>query len=82
MAGIRTFPSLIQFYGVGSGLISRELDLDDLIPILKVDAKDLEETFNKGFLVELIAMSERTKNSMVAEVKKHECSAIFISFET
>ena len=48
----------------------REHDLDDLSPLIDLDTTEMEENFNKSYLNDLIAMSDRNNQSVVAEVNE------------
>lgn len=57
----------------------REHDLDDLMPLLPLDMHTMEQHFGKSNLSDVIAMSEKGNQSMVAEWKGEATGIISVS---
>ena len=58
----------MNLYALKLDSIIREHDLDDLVPLLTLETSDIEARFNRMYLTDLIAMSDRNNQSIVAEV--------------
>lgn len=59
----------------------REHDLDDLMPLLPLDMHTMEQHFGKSNLSDVIAMSEKGNQSMVAEWKGEATGIISVSVD-
>ncbi|ODN02858.1 Urocanate hydratase [Orchesella cincta] len=57
----------------------REHDLDDLVPLLPLDTATIEAQFGKSNLSDIIAMSDKSNQSMVAEWKNEAVGIISVS---
>ncbi|CAL8073178.1 unnamed protein product [Orchesella dallaii] len=57
----------------------REHDLDDLVPLLPLDTATIDAQFGKSNLSDIIAMSDKANQSMVAEWKNEAVGIISVS---